>query len=88
MSRPTTDHLTALAEGVVADGFAPHQAAVAELVARARSLGVCPVLTDVVADPSAPRPARERALGRVVVALVAVAGAPSVLVTTGAASAA
>ena len=88
MSRPTTDHLTALAEAVVADGFAPHESDLADLLARARRLGVHPVLTDVLADPAAPRPVRERALGRIVVSLVAIAGAPSVLVTTGAASAA
>ncbi len=88
MSRPTTDNTMDLAEAIVADGFAAHHAAVAELVARARRVGVCAVLTDVVADATAPRPVRERALGRVLVALDAIVGAPPVLVTTGAASAA
>ena len=88
MSRPTTDHLTDLAESVATDGFAAHQSAVAALVSQARRLGVCAVLTDVVADAAAPRPVRERALGRVVVALAAIAAAPPALVTTGAASAA
>ncbi len=87
MIRPTTDP-TVLAEAVVADGFAPHESAVAELVARARRLGAWPVLADVVADADAPRAARERALGRIVVALAAIADAPPALVTTGAASAA
>lgn len=88
MSRPTTDHLTALAGAIVTDGFAAHEPGVAALVAHARRLGVCAVLTDVVADAAAPRPVRERALGRVVVALAAIVDAPPTLVTAGAASAA
>jgi hypothetical protein len=57
-----------LAESVVADGFGAHRRALESLVAAARRSGVSPVLVDVVADPAAPPVARQRALGRVVVA--------------------
>lgn len=88
MGPSSTDHLTALAEAVITEGFAAHRSSLADLVSRARQLGVCAVLTDVLADEAAPGPVRERALGRVIVALVAIAGAPSALATAGAGSAA
>ncbi|MGK2928172.1 MAG: hypothetical protein ACSLFO_01185 [Acidimicrobiales bacterium] len=56
-----------LAEAVVRDGFGSHRAALAALFARARRRGVTPVLVAVAADPTAPVPVRERALGRAVV---------------------
>ena len=56
-----------LAEAVVVDGFGPHRAALAALFAEARRLGVTRILVDMASDPSEPRAARERALGRVVV---------------------
>ncbi len=55
-----------LAESVVEDGFAPHRAAIAALLAGARRRGVSETLVTVVGDPTAPRPVRERALGRLV----------------------
>lgn len=85
---PTTDQLTALAESVVADGFDAHRAAVADLVTAARRCGVRPVLAEAVADASAPRPVRDRALGLLVVALSACHDDQSAPVATGAASAA
>ncbi len=56
-----------LAEAVVRDGFGSHRAALAALFAGAHRRGVTPVLVAVAADPAAPVPVRERALGRVVV---------------------
>ena len=55
-----------LAESVVADGFAPHQEALADLLAEAYHRGVDPVVVGVVADPTEPTVARERALGRLI----------------------
>ncbi|WP_436795307.1 hypothetical protein [Actinospongicola halichondriae] len=57
---------TQLAESVVEDGFAAHRAAVAALLAGARRRGVSETLVGIVGDPTAPRPVRERALGRLV----------------------
>jgi hypothetical protein len=87
---PTPDQLLDLAEAVVATGFEAQRIEIATLVSAARRLGVRPVLTDIVAEPDAPRPVRERALGRIVVALSAAAdvSASPPTVTTGAASAA
>ncbi len=82
---PAPDQLEALADAVVAAGFEANRRDVDDLVTTARRFGVRPLMAEVVADPTAPRPVRERALGRLVVALSATAGAP---VTTGAASAA
>lgn len=82
----TTHHLEELAHAVVSEGFDPHRDALADLVRTARRLGVRPVLADVLADTSAPRPVRERALGLLLVALDA--HRSSSLVTTGAAPAA
>ncbi len=65
--------LLGIGEAIVADGFETHEPAVAELVATARSLGVRPVVVDVVADPASPHAPRLRALGRVLVDLAAVA---------------
>lgn len=87
-SQPTIDQLTSLAEAVVLDGFEAHGPALADLVTTARRLGVRPIAAGVLADRSAPCLVRERALGLVVVALAGVVGAPSAMVTTGAASAA
>ncbi len=56
-----------LAESVVRDGFGSHRASLAALFAGARRRGVTPVLVAVAADPTAPIPVRERALGRLVV---------------------
>lgn len=85
---PTSQQLTGLAEAVVADGLERHTGAIADVVAAARRLGLRPVLADIVADATAPRPVRERALGRLLVALSAAADASTSPVTTGAASAA
>lgn len=85
---PTTQQLTALAHAVVTTGFDAQRDGLADVVDAARRLGIRPVLVDVVADAGAPRPVRERALGRLIVALSAVAESPAPQVTTGAASAA
>jgi hypothetical protein len=61
----------ALGAAVAADGPAAHDAALADLARRALAAGVDPVLCAVVADRSAPAVARERALGRIAVALAA-----------------
>lgn len=66
---PTTDALLGLAEAVVADGFPAHTAALADVVAVARRAGVRTVLVDIVADEASPVVARQRALGRLIVAL-------------------
>ena len=66
---PTTDALLGLAEAIVTDGFPTHAAAVADLVTAARRTGVRPVLVDIVADEGSPVVARQRALGRLIVAL-------------------
>lgn len=58
-----------LAESVVSEGFAPHEMGVATLVGDARHQGVSKVLLEILADRSAPRVVRERALGRVIVAI-------------------
>lgn len=70
---PTTQALIDLADAVVTAGFDAHRPAVTELATTARRLGVRPVLAEIVADPTAPRPVRERALGRLIVALSAAA---------------
>ena len=83
----TTAQLDELAHAVVAHGLGPHRDALADLGRDARRLGIRPVLADVLADPGAPRPVRERALGLLIVALAAHDRSPA-LVTTGAAPAA
>lgn len=81
MQFPTAfDALLGIGEAVVADGFDAHEGAVAELVTTARSLGVRPVLADVVADRGHPVVARQRALGRLLVGLAAVAARPAPVV--------
>ena len=85
---PTTEALISLAEAVVATGFDANRPAVAEVVTVARRHGIRPVLAEIVADAAAPRAVRERALGRLIVALSAASSAALVPVTTGAASAA
>lgn len=83
MQFPTAiDALLGIGEAIVADGLAAHEHALAELVAAARSLGVPPVLVDVVADPAGPSVPRERALGRVLVELAAVADRSTPLAAT------
>lgn len=69
---------TRLAEAVVEDGFDAHRAALAALFAGARRRGVCEAVIGVAADPTAPKVARERALGAVVVRYVAAATQPTV----------
>lgn len=63
-----------LTESVVTDGFHPHRDALDALVADARRRGVDPVLLDVLAGADEPPVARLRALGRVTVQYVAIAG--------------
>jgi hypothetical protein len=70
---PTTEALIDLADGVVSAGFDAHRHTLSDVVVAARTLGVRPVLADIVADAAAPRPVRERALGRLIVALSATA---------------
>jgi hypothetical protein len=86
MQFPTAiDALLQVGEAVVADGFDTHEEVVADLVAAARHLGVRPVLVDIVADRHGPTPARERALGRLLLALAAVADRPAPIVSVPAA---
>lgn len=59
----------ALAEAVVTEGFARHEPGVVTLLGEARPRGISEVLLEVLADRSAPRVVRERALGRVIVAI-------------------
>lgn len=66
---PTTDALLGLAEAIVTDGFPAHTAALTDVVAVARRAGIRPVLVDIVADEGSPVVARQRALGRLIVAL-------------------
>lgn len=82
----TVDHMTArlaaldlrsLAHAVADDGIAAHEPAVAELVAAARSRGLCCTLVTVLAEPRAPSVARERALGRVIEALATGRSSPA-----------
>jgi hypothetical protein len=54
---------------IATDGITAHEQAVTELLAAARSAGVCSVLVDVLADPAEPTVARERAFGRVAAAI-------------------
>lgn len=68
---PTTPELGELAHDVVANGFEAHQTDVARLVGLARRHGIRPVLTSVLADATAPRPVRERALGLLLMAVAA-----------------
>ena len=84
----TTEALTTLAEDVVATGFDANRRRLAEVVSSARSQGIRPVLTDIVADATAPRPVRERALGRLIVALCAAAASAEPAGSATAASAA
>lgn len=61
----TTHDLTTLAHRIAADGIRAHDTAVAAIAAEARSRGVCLTLASLLADPSAPTAARERAFGRI-----------------------
>lgn len=62
-SGPGVETLDDLAWAIDRDGIARHEAAVARLANWARSLGLDPVLADVLADPAQPEAARERAFG-------------------------
>lgn len=69
---------TWLTDAVARDGIAAHELSALVVAREARALGAAPVATAVLTDRRAPRPARERALGRVLLALAALdAGAPS-----------
>lgn len=59
---------TLLAEAVSVDGFDAHSVAVAAFVAETRRLRISDVLAAVALDRHQPLVARERALGRLVVA--------------------
>ena len=59
----------ALAEAIVADGFTEHCEALTQLLNEARDLFVDELLVNIVADASNAPVVRERALGRVIVAL-------------------
>ncbi len=59
-----------LGELVDAEGIAAAAGDIDKLVTVARRFGVVPVAVDVLADPTAPEPARDRAFARVVAALV------------------
>lgn len=85
---PTTEALILLADAVVTTGFDANRPALDEVVATARQRGVRPVLADIVDDTSAPRPVRERALGRLLVALAAAPAPVDVPASTVTASAA
>lgn len=65
-----------LAEAVVADGFAAHRTALDAFLRVAAARAVAPTLVPVVADETAPRPVRERALGKVVMAFCRSLGRP------------
>ncbi len=84
---PTTEALIVLADAVVATGFDANRPAVTEVVMTARRLDVRPVLADIVADTTTPRPVRERALGRLIVALAATSSLGSTEVSAPAATA-
>ena len=70
-TRANTDHLLALGEAVARRGVAANRPAVDVLVARARALGVRPVLVEILEDRTAPEPVHQRALGRLIVAVCA-----------------
>ncbi len=59
-----------LAEAVVENGFAAHQATLAALLADARRHGVSEALVVAASDAAEPQPVRERALGMLVVRYV------------------
>ena len=61
LSGPGT--LDELAWAIDVDGIASHEAALARVVTWARTMGFDPVLLDVLADPTEPPIARERAFG-------------------------
>jgi hypothetical protein len=61
--------LAAWAARIDADGIAGHEDLARAVVAAASSRGLCPVLVDVLADPTEPSVARERAFGRLALSL-------------------
>ena len=66
-----------LAWVVAADGPDAHHGALVALARRARSAGIAGVAAGVLADPTAPAVARQRALGVVATELAATATAPA-----------
>ena len=70
--------LTQLALDLASDGFVGRENAVRQLVATARSQGLSPVLTGVLADARQPEVARLRAFGMLSARLAADATAPAV----------
>lgn len=72
--RPSVSMLVRLGAAIAADGLDQHEPAVADLAGRALAAGIDPVLCAVLADRSAPTVARERAFGRVSLALAAAPG--------------
>ena len=65
----TSTELTNLAVDLASDGFAGHEAAIRDVVRSARAHGVASVLVDILADPSQPEVARQRAFGTVAASL-------------------
>lgn len=61
--------LASWAARIDADGIGAHEDLADSLVAAASRYGLCPVLVDVLADPNEPSVARERAFGRLALAL-------------------
>ena len=66
---PDRRALSAWAARIDADGISTHEDLARDLVAAASRRGLCPVLVDVLADPREPAGARERAVGRLALAL-------------------
>jgi hypothetical protein len=60
---PGPGTLDELAWAIDVDGIGYHEAAIARVVTWARTMGFDPILLDVLADPSEPETARERAFG-------------------------
>ena len=65
----TPTDVRSVGEAVAADGFDAHWTTVSSLLLDARRHGVDEILIEVVADRTAPRVARERALGRILAAM-------------------
>lgn len=64
------------AHDIAEDGIDAHPAMVDHLVRVARRHGLSPTLATVLADPTAPAVARERAFGRLAATLAAATSAP------------
>ena len=63
---PAQSELAELGRMIDEQGLTPHLTKVRALVRTARGLGISPVLCQVVLDPSAPEPVRERAVARLI----------------------